>query len=182
LGAGIWIAMTIGSALTLARFSEAFLILRAAEVGLPVAYAPFVLVAMNLVYSATAWPVGALSDRVGKSGLLALGFAALVAADLVLAFGQGLGMVFAGVAMWGLHMGLTQGLLSAMVADATPAALRGTAFGLFNLATGLALLVGNGAAGLIWAWSGSAAAFATGAALATASMVAALIYESRKKR
>lgn len=173
LGPGVWVAIGVGSVMTLARISEAFLILRAGEVGLALAWAPLVLVAMNVVYAGTAWPAGVLADRIGRSGLLALGFAVLVLAQLCLGFGQGLGSVFAGVMLWGLHMGLTQGLLAAMVADATPAPLRGTAFGLFSLATGLALLVGNGAAGAVWTLYGSGAAFGMGAVLAAAALVAA---------
>ena len=158
------------------------MILRASEVGLSLAYAPFVLVVMNVVYAATAWPVGTLSDRVGKTGLLTIGFAVLVAADLVLAFGQGLVVIFAGVALWGLHMGLTQGALSALVADATPAPLRGTAFGLFSLMTGLAMLVGNGVAGALWAGFGSAVTFGTGAVVAAVALGAGLVWQNRMAR
>lgn len=180
LGPGVWTAIIIGSAMTLARISEAFLILRAGEAGLALTYAPLVLVVMNVIYAATAWPVGLLSDRIGKNGLLALGFAVLVLADLALGFGQGLPMIFVGVALWGLHMGLTQGLLAAMVADATPAPLRGTAFGLFNLSTGLALLLGNGVAGAVWAGFGSTATFAMGAVLASLALIAAFVRHNRK--
>lgn len=172
IGRGAWIAVAIGSVMTMARFSDAFLILRAGDAGLAMAYAPLVLVVMNMVYSASAWPLGALSDRIGKRGLLMAGFAVLALADLVLAFGQGMVLVMLGVALWGLHMGLTQGLLAAMVADAAPPDLRGTAFGLFNLATGFALLLGNGLAGLIWSTAGSAATFAAGAAVALLSLAA----------
>lgn len=179
LGPGVWMAIAIGSAMTLARVSEAFLILRAGEVGLAMAYAPFVLVVMNLVYAATSWPIGALSDRIGKTGLLATGFAVLVLANLCLGLGSGLAVTFLGVALWGLHMGLTQGLLAAMVADATPAPLRGTAFGLFNLATGVALLVGNGVAGAVWVGYGSQASFAVGAGLATLALLAGLVWHRR---
>ncbi len=174
LGPGVWVAVAIGSAMTLARISEAFLILRAGEAGLGLALAPLVLVVMNLVYATSAWPVGVLSDRIGKRGLLALGFGVLVAADLALGIGQGLTAVFAGVALWGLHMGLTQGLLAAMVADAAPPDLRGTAFGLFNLMTGLALLVGNGVAGAVWTVYGSGVTFIGAAVLAAASLAAGL--------
>ena len=174
-GPEIWTAMTIGTVMTLARISEAFLILRAAEAGLTMAFAPLVLVAMNLVYSAAAWPIGQLSDRIGKSGLLAAGYAVLILADLVLGLGHGLWTVFAGVGLWGLHMGMTQGLLAAMVADATPAGLRGTAFGLFNLATGLALLIGNGVAGAVWAGFGSSTTFLIGAVVAAIGLAAALL-------
>ena len=179
LGPGVWTAIAIGSAMTLARISEAFLILRADEVGLAMAYAPFVLVAMNLVYAVTSWPVGILSDRIGKSGLLVAGFAVLVLANLCLGFGSGLAVTFLGVCLWGLHMGLTQGLLAAMVADATPPPLRGTAFGLFNLATGLALLVGNGVAGAVWAGYGSQAAFGVAAVLAALALVAGAVWHRR---
>ncbi len=179
LGQGTWIAVIIGAMMTLARFSDAFLILRAGEVGLGLAMAPLVLVVMNLVYSISAWPLGALSDRVGKMGLLALGFGVLALADVTLAFATGPVMLLFGVALWGLHMGLTQGLLAAMVADAAPADLRGTAFGVFNLVSGLALLVGNGAAGWIWANYGSFASFLTGALLALLSLLAAAKYSFR---
>ena len=182
LGPEVWTAIAIGSAMTLARISEAFMILRAGEAGLPLAYAPFVLVAMNLAYAVTAWPVGSLSDRIGKTRLLLLGVAVLVAADLALGFGQDMAVIFAGVVLWGLHMGLTQGLLAAMVADATPAALRGTAFGLFNLATGFALLIGNGVAGAVWAFYGSAATFGLGAVVAGLALLAALIWQGRQAR
>ena len=158
------------------------MILRAGEAGLPLAYAPFVLVAMNLAYAVTAWPVGSLSDRIGKTRRLLLGVAVLVAADLALGFGPDMAVIFAGVVLWGLHMGLTQGLLAAMVADATPAALRGTAFGLFNLATGFALLIGNGVAGAVWAFYGSAATFGLGAVVAGLALLAALIWQGRQAR
>ena len=170
LGPGVRIAIALGVAMTMARFSEAFLILRASEVGLKAVWLPGVLVVMNVVYALAAWPVGVLADRVGKTGLLLLGFAVLVAADLVLALGQGIGVVLVGVALWGLHMGLTQGLLSALVAGAAPASLRGTAFGLFNLATGLALLAANALAGALWAGFGAQATFLTGAGLALLAM------------
>ena len=182
LGSGVWIAIAIGSALTLARISEAFLILRAGEAGLALTYAPFVLVAMNVVYAATSWPVGILADKIGKTGLLAAGFAVLVLADLCLAFGQGLGVIFAGVGLWGLHMGLTQGLLAAMVADATPAPLRGTAFGLFNLATGFALLIGNGVAGAVWTFYGAQATFSLGAVVAVVALLAGLLWHRHTRR
>ena len=182
LGSGVWIAIAIGSALTLARISEAFLILRAGEAGLALTYAPFVLVAMNVVYAATSWPVGILADKIGKTGLLATGFAVLVLADLCLAFGQGLGVIFAGVGLWGLHMGLTQGLLAAMVADATPAPLRGTAFGLFNLATGFALLIGNGVAGAVWTFYGAQATFSLGAVVAVVALLAGLLWHRHTRR
>lgn len=166
LGRGFWIVVAIGVVLTLARISEAFLILRAGEAGLTLAFAPMVLVAMNVVYAASAWPVGVLSDRIGKRGLLRLGFGVLVLGHLVLAFAPGLWAVMVGVALWGLHMGLTQGLLAAEVANAAPESLRGTAFGVFNLLTGLTLLVANALAGALWVGLGPEATFLAGAVAA----------------
>jgi len=127
--AAFWGVVVVGALLTLARFSEAFLILRAQGMGLPLALAPVVLVIMNVVYSATAYPAGILSDRIERRAMLAVGFAALIAADLILAFAPGISAAVMGVGLWGLHMGMTQGLLAALVADTTPAPLRGTGFG-----------------------------------------------------
>jgi MFS family permease len=171
LGQKFWIVAAAGAALTLARFSEAFLILRAENLGVGLAYAPLVLVGMSVVYTLTAYPAGVLADRMSRQTLLALGIAALVAADVVLALASGLAALVAGVALWGLHMGLTQGLLSAMVAETAPASLRGTAFGVFNLASGAAVLAASAIAGALWHFVGPAATFWTGAALAAAAAV-----------
>jgi len=171
LGHAFWGVTAAGAALTLARFSEAFLILRASDVGLEVAYAPLVLVVMNVVYSGAAYPSGRLADRMSARTLLIAGIAALIAADVVLALAVNIGLVAAGVALWGLHMALTQGLLSAMVARSAPAALRGTAFGVFNLVSGVAMLAASAAAGALWQFVGPAATFWAGAALAAASVV-----------
>ena len=171
LGPAFWFVVIAGAALTLARFSEAFLILRAANLGLAIAYAPLVLVAMNGVFAATAYPAGRLADRMSPRALLALGIAALIAADVVLALATGFAALAAGVVLWGLHMGLTQGLLAAMVAKAAPVTLRGTAFGVFNLASGVAMLVASAAAGALWHYVGPAATFWAGAALAAASLL-----------
>jgi MFS family permease len=165
LGAPYAIVLGVGSVLALARFSEAFLVLRAADAGLPATLVPLVLVAMNATYTLSAYPSGALSDRIGRRGLLAAGLGVLVASDLVLAGSRGVAGVLAGVALWGLHLGVTQGLLAALVADAAPAALRGTAFGLFHLASGLALLAGSPAAGWLWQRFGPPATFLAGAAV-----------------
>jgi MFS family permease len=170
LGAAFWIVTLAGAALTLARFSEAFLILRAENLGVAIAYTPLVLVAMNLVYTFTAYPAGKLADRMSRTRLLAIGIACLVAADIALALAGGLAALGAGVLLWGLHMGLTQGLLSAMVAQTAPAQLRGTAFGVFNLASGLAMLAASAIAGALWHYVGPAATFWAGAALAAASV------------
>src|SRR5258706_9207278 len=168
LGATFWGVAIAGAALTLARFSEAFLILRSQNLGLEVAYAPLVLVAMNVVYAAVAYPAGKLGDRIAPRRLLYTGIGCLVAADIVLALASGLTALAAGVALWGLHMGLTQGVLSAMVAHASPAHLRGAAFGVFNLASGLALLGAGALAGALWQYVGPEATFCAGAALAAA--------------
>jgi MFS family permease len=165
LGRAFWAVVIVGSVLTLARFSEAFLLLRASDAGLTPARVPLVLVVMNIVYAASAYPMGALSDRAGRKLILAAGFGVLIAADLLLAFAPGIWTVMLGVGLWGLHMGMTQGLLAALVAEAAPAPLRGTAFGLFNFASGIALLLASLAAGLLWELAGPAATFLTGAAL-----------------
>lgn len=170
-----WAIIGVGLLFTLARFSEAFLILKASGEGLPLWLAPAVLVAMNLVYSAAAYPAGIASDRIGTRGLLLASLVVLAAADLLLALVPGLAAAFAGIALWGLHMGLSQGLLSRLVADRAPAPLRGSAFGLFNLATGLAMLAASVTAGLLWDFVGSAATFLAGAGFAMAAGAALLM-------
>lgn len=180
LGAGFWGVVAVASVMTLARFSEAFLILRATDKGLALALAPLVLVVMNAVYALGAWPVGALSDRIGKHGLLALGFAALIAADAVLALSGSLWAVMAGVVLWGAHMALSQGLLSALVADRAPAALRASAFGVFNLVTGVVLLIANALAGALWAELGAAVTFWAGAGFAAVGLAGFLTLGRRR--
>ena len=170
-----WGVVAIGILFTLARFSEAFLILKASDEGLPLWLAPAVLVVMNLVYSAAAYPAGIASDRIGTRGLLLASLALLAAADLLLALVPGLTAAFAAIALWGLHMGLSQGLLSRLVADRSPAPLRGSAFGLFNLATGLAMLAASVTAGLLWDGFGPAATFLAGAGFAVAAAAALLV-------
>jgi len=161
--ARFWFVVTFASVLTLARFSEAFLVLRAQDIGLALAWIPGVMVVMNVVYAATAIPAGQAADRISRRALLLWGLGMLVAADLVLAHASGAGEVLAGAALWGLHMGLTQGLLSAIVADTAPADLRGTAFGVFNLATGVFLLLASTLAGLLWSAFGAQTTFLAGA-------------------
>jgi len=150
LGSAYWWVVGIGAVFTLARFSEAFLVLRAQQGGIPVALVPLVMVAMNLVYAATAYPFGRLSDRINHRILLAGGLAVLIAADLVLAADDHWTTVLAGVGLWGIHMGMTQGLLATMVADTAPVDLRGTAYGFFNLVSGVAMLAASILAGLLW--------------------------------
>ena len=156
---------------TLARFSEAFLILKAQETGVAVALVPAVMVLMNVVYALSAYPAGALSDRLGRNGVLLAGFSLLIAADLLLAFAPGWGVLLLAVALWGLHMGLTQGVLASMVADTAPADLRGTAFGLFNLAGGIAMLIASVLAGWLWDVYGSQTTFLAGAAFTAVAIV-----------
>jgi len=158
-----WTVVALGGLFALARFSEAFLLLRAEQGGLSLAWIPLVMVVMNLVYSASAYPVGRLADRMSHTSLLAMGLLVLLLADLVLAVSDHWTVVMLGVAIWGLHLGMTQGLLAAMVAHAAPADLRGTAFGAFNLVSGLALLVASVVAGLLWDSFGAAATFLAGA-------------------
>ncbi|UCE31599.1 MAG: MFS transporter [Burkholderiales bacterium] len=162
----LWLVVGLGAVLTLARFSEAFLILRAVDVGLALAWAPAVMVVMNLVYAALSYPAGLVADRIGTRMLLLAGVAALVGADLVLAWLPTVAGAFAGTALWGMHMALTQGLLAKLVADAAPERLRGSAFGLFNLATGVALLAASVVAGALWQAVGPSATFVAGAAFA----------------
>lgn len=163
LSGAYWWVVGVGAVFTLARFSEAFLVLRAQQGGIPVALVPLVMVAMNLVYAASAYPFGKLSDRMNHKTLLAFGLAVLIAADLVLATDDHWETVLAGVALWGVHMGMTQGLLATMVADTAPADLRGTAFGLFNLMSGIAMLIASVVACLLWDQLGASFTFYAGA-------------------
>jgi MFS family permease len=158
-----WWVVGVGAVFTLARFSEAFLVLRAQQGGIPMALAPLVMVAMNLAYGLAAYPMGKLSDQTSHTKLLALGLIVLIAADLVLASSNHWAVVLAGVALWGLHMGVTQGLLATMVAQAAPADLRGTAYGLFNLVSGIAMLLASVLAGLLWDRFGASWTFYAGA-------------------
>lgn len=168
LNRAFWHVVALGAAFALARFSEAFLILKAGRAGLPLTLAPLVLIAMNLVYAFGAYPAGAVADRYGGRGLLLSGLAALIGADLALAFATGLPGVFLGIALWGVHMALTQGVLTKLVAEQAPESLRGSAFGLFNLVTGAALLCASVLAGVLWEVSGPRATFLAGAAFAVA--------------
>jgi MFS family permease len=167
LSIAFWAVVAVAGVLTLARFSEAFLVLRAQNVGLPIALVPIVMVVMNVVYAIAAYPAGALSDAVGRNTMLALGVVFLIIADLVLAFATSITLMLLGTAFWGLHMGFTQGLLAALVADTAPLKLRGTAFGLFNFACGIALLLASVIAGALWDAYGPTATFAAGALFST---------------
>lgn len=174
-----WIVTFVGLAFTLARFSEAFLVLKANAEGLPLALAPLVLVVMNVVYAAGAYPLGALSDSRSPTALLLAGIAALIGADLVLALLPTLPGAFAGIALWGVHMALTQGLFAKLVADTAPVRLRASAFGVFNLISGAAMLFASVVAGLAWDGFGSSATFLIGAGFAGVAGLAALLTPPR---
>ncbi|MBI5720267.1 MAG: MFS transporter [Burkholderiales bacterium] len=180
LGAGYWRIVALGAVFTLARFSEAFLVLRAPQVGMAMAWVPLVMVAMSVVYAASAYPFGKLGDTVSRPALLAGSLAVLIAADLVLAAAADAAGLLLGVALWGVHMGMSQGLLGAMVADSAPADLRGTAFGVFNLFSGLAMLAASVIAGALWQGFGAAATFHAGAAFAAVTL-AALAFDHRHR-
>ena len=182
LGRRFWSLVALGAVIALARFSEAFLVLRAAERGLPITYIPLVLVVMSVVYAVTAYPAGRLSDRLPSRWLLAAGMAALAAADVVLALAEGYALLFAGIALWGLHLGLTQGILASMITDAAPPAYRGTAFGVFNLVSGAGLLLASAVAGFLWDQHGSAMTFWAGSSIASIAAVFALISRPRRRR
>ena len=171
LSRAYWQVVIVGAIFTLARFSEAFLVLRAAQGGIPLALVPLMMVAMNVVYALSAYPFGRLSDRVSHRSLLIGGMALLIVADLILALSPHPAVVLAGVAVWGLHMGITQGLLAVMVADTAPPDLRGTAYGFFNLVSGLALLAASVIAGLLWDGFGAPATFLTGAAFSAVALL-----------
>ncbi|MBK9363885.1 MAG: MFS transporter [Rubrivivax sp.] len=180
LGPAYWQVVAIGAVFMLARFSEAFLVLRAPQVGIAAAWVPLVMVAMNLVYAATAYPFGTLSDRMDHRRLLAAGLVVLIAADLLLASAEGWPLLLAGVALWGVHMGMTQGLLAAMVADTAPADLRGTAYGFFNLLSGIAMLAASVIAGLLWDRLGSAVTFYAGAGFAAVTLLGLRLLPRRR--
>jgi MFS family permease len=174
-----WLVVAIGAVMTLARFSEAFLIIRAQNLGLALALVPLVLVAMNLVYTAVAYPAGLAADRGQRKALLVGGLGALIASDIVLAQAGSLAAVFGAVILWGLHMGLTQSLLSTLVADAAPAKLRGTAFGVFHFVSGVATLLASLIAGALWDALGAAWTFYAGAAFSTVALAGLLLVRAQ---
>ena len=174
LGRAYWWTVLVGGVLTLARFSEAFLVLRAEDIGLTLTLVPLVLVVMNVAYAAVSYPAGRLSDRIGRHSLLVSGFIVLIIADLVLATASNVWWVMLGVMLWGLHMGLTHGILAALVADTSPARLRGTAFGVFNLISGIALLLASIIAGGLWDRYGAPLTFYAGAGFAAIALIGLL--------
>ena len=182
LSPAYWAVVAVGAVLTLARFSEAFLVLRAQDVGMTITLVPVVMMVMSAAYAASAYPAGALSDRVGRLGLLVLGLVALIAADVVLAAAGSTAVMLAGALLWGLHMGLSQGLLAAMVADTAPADVGGSAFGVFNLVSGVALLLASIVAGILWDQFGAPATFLAGAVFAGVALLALLPVRSLLRR
>jgi len=176
-----WLVVALGAVFTLARFSEAFLILRAQDVGLAMGYVPVIMIVMNIFYSVFAYPAGAAADRVSARTLLIFGLALLVVADVILAMAKSPWTTFAGAAFWGLHMAFTQGLLSKLVADTSPADLRGTAFGAFNLVSGIAVFLASVIAGSLWTAFGPPATFMAGASFAILAAVGLLSYGPKKR-
>ncbi|MEQ1710017.1 MAG: MFS transporter [Hyphomicrobium sp.] len=176
-----WAVVAIMAVFTLARFSEAFLVLKSQNVGLPIAWVPIVMVVMNIVYALISYPAGAMSDRIGRNGILVVGISLLIVADLILAFATNVPAVLLGVLFWGLHMGLTQGLLATLVADSAPEDLRGTAFGIFNLAGGVAMLIASVIAGGLWDAYGSRMTFLAGAAFTAIALLGLLIMQRNTK-
>ncbi|MDD4944255.1 MAG: MFS transporter [Rhodoferax sp.] len=179
LSPAYWWVVGVGTVLTLARFSEAFLVLRANQGGLALAWTPLVLIGMNVVYAACAYPFGKMADKLQHTQLLGWGLLLLIGADTLLALDNA-GVVFwAGVALWGLHMAMTQGLLAAMVADTAPTDLRGTAYGFFNLLSGVAMLVTSGLAGWLWQSFGAATTFMAGIGFAAVALVLLQLRQAR---
>lgn len=179
LSGSYWLVVVFGAVFTMARFSEAFLILRAQDVGISNTMVPAILLILSAVYALSAYPAGQLSDRFGRTGLIGTGIFLLILADLVLTFANTGWQVTIGAALWGLHMGFTQGLLSAMVADTAPSELRGTAFGLFSLAGGIAMLSGCLIAGVLWDRFGASATFIFGAGFASLSLLGFILLRNR---
>jgi MFS family permease len=176
LSGAYWWVVGIGAVFTLARFSEAFLVLRAQQVGFTATWVPLVMVVMAVCYTLSAYPAGAWSDRVSRRSLLSVGLVLLILADVVLARAGSVGAVGLGVALWGLHMGFSQGLLAALVADTTPGEWKGTAFGVFNLVSGLSMLLASVLAGWLWQSYGSTVTFYAGAACSAAALVLLLVW------
>jgi MFS family permease len=173
--AAYWWVVLVGGVFSLARFSEAFLVLAAQRAGLSPTWVPLIMVVMSLLYTLSAYPAGILSDRLDRSLMLMIGLVLLIAGDILLAQPNSITLMFCGVILWGLHMGFTQGILAAMIADTTPASLKGTAFGLFNLVSGLALLLSSVIAGWLWQYHGPATTFIAGAGFAGLTLLLMLI-------
>jgi MFS family permease len=176
-----WAIVVIGAVFTLARFSEAFLVLRASQLGMENAYVPLVMVVMNVTYALSAYPAGWLSDRTDRRFVLAAGAAVLIVSDLILAAAKTIPALLVGIALWGLHMGLSQGLFATIVADTAPMERRGTAFGLFSLVSGIALFAASVLAGELWDRLGAASTFYVGAGFAGFSGIGLLFYPRTRR-
>jgi MFS family permease len=176
LSSRYWWVVAIAAAMTLARFSEAFLVLRAQNVGMTITWIPLVMVVMSIVYAIVAYPAGVLADRGRQRSLLSAGLVALIVADMILANAASVAHVLAGAAVWGVHMGLTQGVLAALVAKTAPAEMYGTAFGLFNLVSGIALLIASALAGWLWSAFGPTATFYVGATFTGIALAGLLLH------
>lgn len=172
---GYWWVVVIGGVFTLARFSEAFLVLRAQQLGFSATWTPLVMVVMALFYTLSAYPAGWLSDRISRTKLLVVGMGLLILADLVLAQSSSAITMMLGVALWGLHMGFSQGILASLVADKAPGKLKGTAFGIFNLVSGVCMLIASVLAGWLWQSIGSDSTFVVGALLASTALLLLLL-------
>lgn len=172
---GYWWVVVIGGVFTLARFSEAFLVLRAQQLGFSATWTPLVMVVMALFYTLSAYPAGWLSDRISRTKLLVVGMGLLILADLVLAQSSFAITMMLGVALWGLHMGFSQGILASLVADKAPGKLKGTAFGIFNLVSGVCMLIASVLAGWLWQSIGSDSTFVVGALLASTALLLLLL-------
>jgi MFS family permease len=176
-----WHVVLLGAVFTLARFSEAFLILRARDVGLAIGYVPAVMIVMNVFYAGFAYPAGAAGDRYPARKVLVFGLVLLFAADVVLALASSPAVAFLGSALWGLHMACTQGLFPKLVADTAPPGMRGTAFGVFSLITGAAVVLASILAGSLWSNMGAPATFVAGASFALVAAIGVLLYRDRKE-
>ncbi|QFG29119.1 MFS transporter [Pseudomonas umsongensis] len=179
---GYWWVVVVGGVFTLARFSEAFLVLRAQQTGLSVAWVPLVMVVMAIFYALSAYPAGWLSDRISRTKLLCMGMGLLILADLVIAGSGSIITMMLGVALWGLHMGFSQGILASLVADTAPMDLKGTAFGIFNLVSGVCMLIASVLAGAIWQGMGSVNTFLAGALLAATALFLLIAVERSRGR
>lgn len=182
LNGAVWMVILLATLFAIARFSEAFLLLRAQQTGWSLAWLPLVVVLMHVVYGLTAYPAGKIQDRAGPKGLLITSLACLIAADLVFALAGNVAGIVAGLVLWGIHMGLSQGVLASLIAATAPKTLRGTAFGVLNLGTGIAVLVGNVAAGLVWETQGAQYTFYLGAALACLALLVVAAMRQLKPR
>jgi MFS family permease len=181
IGSAYWQIVAIAGVFTLARFSNAFLLLKARDIGISAAFVPLVIVVMNIFYASTAYPAGALSDTVKRKNVVLMGIFFLIMADIILGFANNVWMLGAGTIFWGMHLAFVKGSLSTLVTDTTSPELRGTAYGIFNFVSGIAMLASSIIAGLLWDWYGPSVTFFTGAAFTTIAFIGFLIIETHQK-